>query len=143
MLMNADAIAKVGGNILGYGKAIYDLTQGNYGAAAGTAIGQALGGPVGAFVGGTLGGFVDDLFGNDKPTTRRSQQGASHMLPDGTFEVAQWDSRQSAASQEAARDFAQSAVKSADELFKKIGVDAQIYSFMTLMESSILGDKQG
>lgn len=83
------------------------------------------------------------LFDDRLPTTRRSQQGASHMLPDGSWEVSSWDDRQDTASQIAARDFAQAAVKHANDLFERIGIDAQIHSFQTLMESSILGDKQG
>src|SRR5690606_37915309 len=35
------------------------------------------------------------------------------------------------------------AVNHANDLFRRVGVDASIQSFQTLMESSILGDKDG
>ncbi len=49
----------------GYLKAGYDLTQGNYGSAAGTAIGMYFGGPIGAAIGGYLGGMLDGGGGED------------------------------------------------------------------------------
>lgn len=108
-------------------------------AGAGSLIGSAL-----PWIGGALAiGSALGVFDDRVPTTRRSRQGASHMLPDGTFEVAQYDSRQSAEVQEAARDFAEMAVNHANDLFRRVGVDASIQSFQTLMESSILGDKDG
>src|SRR5690606_14699539 len=45
--------------------------------------------------------------------------------------------------QEAAAAYATEAVRNATELFGKIGIDAAFTRFTTLMESSILGDKQG
>lgn len=52
------------GNVLGYGKAVLDLTKGNYGGAIGTAVGTWFGGPVGAFLGSTLGNLVGgSIFG--------------------------------------------------------------------------------
>jgi len=123
------------------------------GAAAGAAGGAAAGGAGGLvsglasaapwIAGGLAVASAFGLFDDRLPTTRRSQMGASHMLPDGTFEVTHWDDRQDMATQEAARSFAEQAVKSANELFEKAGVDAAIWGFQTLMESSILGDKQG
>ncbi|CUA97902.1 phage tail length tape measure family protein [Comamonas thiooxydans] len=66
----ADALAgaadtiNVAGNVLGYGKALLDLTKGNYGGAIGTAVGTWFGGPVGAFIGSTLGNLVGgSIFG--------------------------------------------------------------------------------
>ena len=66
----ADALAgaadtiNVAGNALGYGKALLDLTKGNYGGAIGTAVGTYFGGPVGAFIGSTLGNLVGgSIFG--------------------------------------------------------------------------------
>lgn len=52
------------GNVLGYGKAVLDLTKGNYGGALGTAIGTYFGGPIGAAIGSTLGNLVGgSIFG--------------------------------------------------------------------------------
>ena len=52
------------GNVLGYGKAVLDLTKGNYGGAIGTAIGTYFGGPIGAAIGSTLGNLVGgSIFG--------------------------------------------------------------------------------
>jgi len=52
------------GSWLGYGKAMYDLTQGNYGSAVGTAIGTYFGGPIGAAIGSFVGGLVDKWTGS-------------------------------------------------------------------------------
>lgn len=52
------------GNVLGYGKAVLDLTKGNYGGAIGTAIGTYFGGPIGAAIGSTIGNLVGgSIFG--------------------------------------------------------------------------------
>src|SRR5690606_14982241 len=95
MLMNADAIANTGASILGYGKAIYDLTQGNYGSAAGTAIGTYIMPGPGTIVGSVLGGLVDDLFGDDTPKTRHAQMAHAELMGDGRMHVSTRDSRQS------------------------------------------------
>ena len=54
----ADAI-NIAGDVIGYGKALYDLSQGKYGSAVGTAIGTYFGGPIGAAIGSAIGGWVD------------------------------------------------------------------------------------
>ena len=53
-----------GGSILGYGAALYNLSQGNYGSAAGTAIGTALLPGIGSIVGGAIGSAIDKAFGS-------------------------------------------------------------------------------
>lgn len=47
------------GDAIGYAGAVYSLSQGNYGAAIGSAIGTYFFGPLGAAVGGWLGGLLD------------------------------------------------------------------------------------
>ena len=66
----ADALAgaadtiNLAGNVLGYGKAVVDLSKGNYGGAIGTAVGTYFGGPIGAAIGSTLGNLVGgSIFG--------------------------------------------------------------------------------
>lgn len=54
----ADIISGAG-DVLGYAGALYSLSKGNYGAAAGAAIGTYFGGPIGAFIGSKLGGLLD------------------------------------------------------------------------------------
>lgn len=56
-------MAGIAGDALGYLSAFGDLTKGNYGAAAGAAIGTYFGGPIGATIGKALGGMADKLFG--------------------------------------------------------------------------------
>lgn len=54
------------GSVLGYGKAIFDLAEGRYGSAIGTAAGTFLMpalGPLGPMLGSMLGGLVDGMFG--------------------------------------------------------------------------------
>ncbi|MNZ02153.1 Prophage tail length tape measure protein [compost metagenome] len=62
----ADAI-NLAGDVFGYGSAIYNLSQGKFGAAVGSAIGTYFGGPIGAAIGSTLGGLVDGMFGGVTP----------------------------------------------------------------------------
>ena len=59
---NVADFAEMGGNGLGYLSAFNSLTKGNYGAAAGSALGTYFGGPLGAFLGGKLGGLADNVF---------------------------------------------------------------------------------
>lgn len=47
------------GDVLGYAGALYSLSQGKYGAAAGAAIGTYFGGPIGAAIGSKIGGLLD------------------------------------------------------------------------------------
>ena len=61
----------VAGNVFGYGSAIYNLSQGKFGSAAGAAIGTYFGGPIGAMIGSTLGGLLDGVFGSDRPESAR------------------------------------------------------------------------
>lgn len=54
----------MGGNVLGYGNALYSLSQGKYGTAAGSAIGTYFGGPIGSAIGSAIGGAIDKAFGS-------------------------------------------------------------------------------
>lgn len=54
----SDAIS-VAGDVFGYGSALYSLSEGKYGAAAGAAIGTFFGGPLGGAIGGYIGGMLD------------------------------------------------------------------------------------
>lgn len=67
VLGNIDTIAGVvqtAGAAWNYGKGIYDITQGKWGAGIGAIGGQLIGGPLGGMVGSTLGGLVDGMFGS-------------------------------------------------------------------------------
>lgn len=66
------------GQALGYGKALYDLTQGNYGSAAGAAIGTYILPGIGTAIGSMLGGMLDESF---KGETRF---GAGYMVDPAT-----------------------------------------------------------
>lgn len=110
-------------------------------AGIGTAIGAALPWIGGALaIGSLLGG--SDLFGGGPPKTRHGQRSTSEWI-DGRIQLTGMDSRQSSESQAAAAQAAQAAVTQANEMFARLGVDAAIESFYAIMESSVLGDRQG
>lgn len=50
------------GSVVGYAGALYNLSQGKYGAAAGAGIGTFFGGPIGAAIGSAIGSAVDKIF---------------------------------------------------------------------------------
>lgn len=129
------------GSILGYGKAIYDLTQGNYGSSIGTAIGTYILPGVGTMIGSLAGGLVDSLFGGE-PTTRHGQRTQIDWSGDA-FDISKRDDRVDAGAADAVRELTQASVTAANEIFKQVGVDAAIESFSALMESSLQGDRQG
>lgn len=54
------------GSALGYASALYSLSKGNYGSAAGAAIGTYILPGIGTMIGSTLGGLVDGLFGGGR-----------------------------------------------------------------------------
>lgn len=84
----ADAI-NIAGNVFGYGSAIYNLSQGKFGAAAGGAIGTWFGGPIGAAIGSTLGGMVDGLFGKNTPHAGAASEYQVGKLIGGNAQTAQ------------------------------------------------------
>src|SRR5690606_18986422 len=68
-----------------------------------------------------------DLFGGGPPKTRHGQRTTTE-LRNGAFDITQRDGRQAAGADVTAASFAQTSVQAANELFKKIGVDAAIDS---------------
>lgn len=90
----ADTI-NMAGSAIGYGKAIYDLTQGKYLSAIGTGIGQWFGGPIGAAFGSMVGGVLDKFFAGDSGTKHMGAgaiysqatgvQGGAGIYNQGTF----------------------------------------------------------
>lgn len=104
-------------------------------AGLGSAVGAALPWIGGALaVGSLLGGLFDG-----PPKTRHGQR--------TTFELGRGitsrDDRQAEGTDITAAALAQTSVAAANELFRKIGVDAAIDSFYAIMESSVLGDRDG
>lgn len=130
------------GSIAGYGSALVNLAEGKYGSAAGAAIGTYLLPGIGTAVGSLLGGFADDMFGGGPPATRHGQR-TTIDYAGGNFGISAIDDRQAPGSEQAALAAAQASVTAANELFAKLGVDAAIESFYAIMESSVLGDRQG
>lgn len=130
------------GDILGYGSSLLSLSQGQFGTAVGGAIGTYVLPGIGTAVGSAVGSLVDGIFGDRLPTTRRTKHALTE-LRDGEFVRTLEDSRQTEESQEYARVFTEASVTAANNLFKQAGLNAQIDSFFSLMESSILGDRQG
>lgn len=87
----ADTI-NLAGNVLSYGKALYDLSEGKFGSAAGTAIGTYFGGPIGAAIGSVLGGLADSLFAGDSGTPHMGAQAnyQGGMVSRGSMPGEQW-----------------------------------------------------
>lgn len=125
---------------------------------AGVGVGVAAGGASGAAgAGGLVSGlstaapwiagglFLADALGlfDDTPKTRHAQMAHAELMGDGRMHVSTRDSRQSEEVQIAAAKYAEESINAALGLFDQIGIDAEFKRFMTLMESSILGDKQG
>src|SRR5690606_27788293 len=108
-------------------------------ASAGAALGAAL-----PFVGGALaiGGLLGGLFGGRTPTTRREQR-TQVDYRGGAFDVTSRDGRAPAGSDSAAYQLAQTAVQSANEIFRQVGIDATIDRFHAIMASSYKGDRDG
>ncbi|WP_343625364.1 phage tail length tape measure family protein [Roseateles puraquae] len=67
-------LASIGG-AAGIANSVYQLSQGKYGAAAGSALGTYLGGPIGAALGSAIGGAIDKAFGS----VGANQSGASYL----------------------------------------------------------------
>src|SRR5690606_16297279 len=119
LVMNADTIgsfASTAGNVLGYGKAVFDAVNGKWGSAAGTAIGTYFGGPIGGAIGSTVGGLVDDAFGGGPPKTRHGQRTTVDYRGEA-FGLSGVDDRQAAGAEQAALAAAESSVKAANDLF--------------------------
>lgn len=70
-------------NMLSYGGALLQLSQGNFAGAAGTAIGTFFGGAAGGAIGGAIGSAVGSLFGGESPPMVGSQ--ARGTFTGGTF----------------------------------------------------------
>lgn len=95
------------------------------------------------WVGGALAlGSAFGLFDSGPPKTRHGQR-TTIDYTGGAFGVSALDDRQAAGSEQAALAAAQSAVAAANDLFARIGVNAGIESFYAIMESSVLGDRNG
>lgn len=108
----------------------------------GSTVGMALGGPIGAVAGTLLGGGLGSLFGDREPTTRREQR-TQVEYAGGIFDVTKTDDRAPAGADAAARALAETAVQTANDIFKQVGVDAAIDSFHAIMASSYAGDRDG
>lgn len=70
-------------NMLSYGGALLQLSQGNFAGAAGTAIGTFFGGAAGGAIGGAIGSAVGSLFGGKSPPMVGSE--ARGTFTGGTF----------------------------------------------------------
>ncbi|WP_442592461.1 tape measure protein [Parapusillimonas sp. JC17] len=82
------------------------------------------------------------LFDSGPPKTRHGQR-TTIDYTGGAYGISAVDDRQAAGSEQAALAAAQSAVAAANDLFAKVGVNAGIESFYAIMESSVLGDRNG
>ncbi|QJC56136.1 hypothetical protein HC248_01422 [Polaromonas vacuolata] len=68
----SDVITQAG-DVLGYAGALYSVSQGNYGAAAGAVIGTYFGGPIGAAIGSKIGEAIFGSRGNPTSSTGDAQ----------------------------------------------------------------------
>lgn len=122
-----------------FGNKGYSSVGGGLGATAG----MVLGGPIGAVAGSLIGGGLGSLFGDSGPPKTRHGQRTTIDYAGGAYGISAIDDRQAAGSEQAALAAAQSAVSAANDLFARIGVNAGIESFYAVMESSVLGDRNG
>jgi tape measure domain-containing protein len=81
-------------------------------------------------------------FDSGPPKTRHGQR-TTVDYRGGAFGLSGVDDRQAAGAEQAALAAAESSVKAANDLFARIGVNAGIESFYAIMESSVLGDRDG
>lgn len=127
---------------LGAGLIFDNKGYSSMGGSLGATAGMVFGGPIGAIAGGLIGGGLGSLFGDDKPRTRQGQR-TTIDYAGGNFGISAIDDRQAPGSEQAALAAAQAAVAQANEIFARLGMDAAIESFYAVMESSVLGDRQG
>lgn len=136
LIMHSDTIGNAldfAGTALSYGNAILNLTKGNYGAAAGGAIGTYFGGPVGSFLGSKLGGMVDKLFGGGET---RSGGGFAYNKELGQSYFTAGPSGGHGGSEAAVTQVHQAAVDMIESTLRGAGLDAWIYSYGSSFESS-------
>lgn len=140
MLMgSADTIGSAldfAGTAFSYGSSILNLTKGNYGAAAGGAIGTYFGGPVGSFLGSTLGGMVDGLFGGGE---KRTGSRWTYSKDSGRAEFYEGTNSGKAgakAIQDTMTQVMGSAVSAIDDLFRMVGANAEVAAYKAMFESS-------
>ncbi|WP_442592889.1 hypothetical protein ACSBPU_15490 [Parapusillimonas sp. JC17] len=120
------------------GSGVVGSVVGGGAAGLGSAIGAAL-----PYVGiGLAAASAFGLFDSGPPKTRHGQR-TTIDYTGGAYGISAVDDRQAAGSEQAALAAAQSAVAAANDLFAKVGVNAGIESFYAIMESSVLGDRNG
>lgn len=138
IVMNADkigAFADMAGQFIGYGKAIFDVTKGNYGSAIGSAIGTYVLPGIGTAVGSVLGGFADKLFGS-KDTRHGGtyiwEAGRGYSQHDGG-----WQSGNPGAEVgNAVNQMVQSAAEMANRAFNAVGSEIFVSKMHGILESS-------
>lgn len=128
-------VLDIGGQILGYGKAIFDVTKGNYGSAIGSAIGTYVLPGIGTAVGSVLGGFADKLFGS-KDTRHGGtyiwEAGRGYSQHDGG-----WQSGNPGAEVgNAVNQMVQSAAEMANRAFNAVGSEIFVSKMHGILESS-------
>lgn len=138
IIMSADTIGSAldfAGTAFSYAGSIFNLTKGNYGAAAGGAIGTFFGGPVGGFIGNTLGGLVDGLFGGGEKRAggrwtydKSSGQSQFYEGPSGGYG--------GQATTDAMTQVMGTAVNMIDSVFEAVGVQAEVAAYRAMFESS-------
>ena len=139
LIMNADKIgefADIAGDVVGYGMSVFSAFKGEYGKAAGQAIGTYFGGPIGSFIGGTIGGFVDKAFAGE------TRHGGSYnwTAERGSVERGKWDSGDPGAeANKTISDILDGAVATINSAFKGVGSQAGLSYFMGWAESSEKG----
>lgn len=131
-------VLDIGGQILGYGKAIFDVTKGNYGSAIGSAIGTYVLPGIGTAVGSVLGGFADKLFGSKDTRyggTYIWEAGRGYSQHDGG-----WQSGNPGAEVgNAVNQMVQSAAEMANRAFNAVGSEIFVSKMHGILESSEKG----
>lgn len=129
-------------SIMGYAGALYELTQGNYGNAVGTAIGTAILPGIGTVVGGFLGSMVDGIFGHE-PRTRHGKSTVYELTDDNGIYRKHDEMRHEDEYYRSMEQMTQAAIDGITNTFDLLGVDATLGNFWSRTDISTTGKGDG
>lgn len=150
LVENSAAIGKFANGasqVFGYGKAIYDVTQGAYGSAIGTAVGTYILPGIGTAIGSMLGGMLDDAFQGETRSGAQyglalngqlynPRRGTTVSAADG---VRFLEGPSGGGDSEGVRNAIQSTVDAINGVFRTVGSDVALAGFWAGFEGSEKG----
>jgi phage-related minor tail protein len=141
--------AQTAGAFASYASALKSLSNGQYGTAAGTALGQYFGGPIGAFVGNKIGSWLDSQFAGETrgggqyayafgDTVMNNRRGSTMDATPGTVAFLEGPSGGEIASDTVKQAIA-GAVGTINSYLKGLGSSATLAAFQAGLETSDKG----